>query len=67
MSAGVLINGNAWGRGQDALGVALARNWLSSEHRKYLEAGGLGFFIGDGPVELPAPETIVETFYSFNP
>lgn len=62
-SAGVLFKGAAWGRGQDTLGIALARNGLSDAHRNYLAAGGLGFFIGDGRINY-RPESIFEAFYS---
>ena len=65
MSGGVLIKGDGWKRSQDALGIALARNGLSREHRDYLAAGGLGFFIGDGRLNYH-PETILETFYNLN-
>jgi len=65
VSGGVLLKGGAWGRGEDALGVALARNGLSSEHRNYLAAGGLGFFLGDGQLNYH-PESIFESFYSLS-
>lgn len=64
VSAGTLISGTAWGRGQDVVGVALARNELSAVHRNYLAAGGLGFFIGDGKLNYQ-PERIVESFYNW--
>ena len=62
-SAGALVKGGAWGRAGDTVGIALARNGLSSERRNYLAAGGLGFFIGDGRLNY-RPESIVEAFYS---
>jgi hypothetical protein len=62
-SAGTLIKGASWGRGQDSVGIAIARNGLSQAHRDYLSAGGLGFFIGDGQLNY-RPETILEAFYS---
>jgi carbohydrate-selective porin OprB len=65
-SGGVAIKGSRWQREQDILGFALARNWLSSEHRDYLAAGGLGFFLGDGRLNY-RPETILETYYSLSP
>jgi hypothetical protein len=63
LSGGVLVKGAAWGRAQDTVGLAFARNGLSSSHRNYLAAGGLGFFIGDGAINY-RPETIVEAFYN---
>lgn len=65
LSGGVLIKGSAWGRGQDSLGVACARNGLSAAHRDYLATGGFGFFIGDGRLNYH-PENIIEAFYSLN-
>ena len=49
-------------RHQDIVGFGLARHWLSEEHRAYLEAGGTGFFLGDGALTY-TPETIVEGYY----
>lgn len=63
LSGGVLIDGGAWGRGRDSVGLAFARNTLSGAHRNYLAAGGLGFFIGDGRLAY-RPETVFEAFYS---
>ncbi|HKA40911.1 MAG TPA: carbohydrate porin [Burkholderiales bacterium] len=63
ISGGVLIKGDAWGRGRDSLGIAVVRNELSSPHRDYLAAGGLGFFIGDGRLNYRS-ERILEAFYS---
>ena len=64
LSGGVSLKGGSWGRAEDTVGVALARNGLSSARRDYLAAGGLGFFIGDGKLNY-APETILEAFYSW--
>lgn len=63
LSGGVLIKGSAWARGDDTVGVAFARNGLTTVRRRYLAAGGLGFFIGDGRLNYSS-ETILEAFYS---
>lgn len=63
LSGGALVKGTAWGRGGDTLGAAFARNGLSGVHRRYLQAGGTGFFIGDGRLNY-RPEMIYETFYN---
>ncbi|MDE1997697.1 MAG: carbohydrate porin [Burkholderiales bacterium] len=65
ISAGTLIKGARWGRGQDSVGLAFARNGLSQAHRSYLAQGGYGFFIGDGKLRYK-PETIVEGFYDLS-
>jgi len=59
----VVLQGNRWGRADDRIGVALARNGLSKDRRDYLAAGGLGFFLGDGRLNY-RPEQILETFYA---
>lgn len=65
VSLGTLVKGTRWGRSQDSLGVALARNGLSRAHKQYLAEGGMGFFLGDGALRY-SPETVLEAFYSMN-
>jgi hypothetical protein len=62
-SAGTLVKGTGWSRPEDKLGFAAYVNGLSHEHRDYLGAGGLGFFLGDGKLNY-GTERILETFYS---
>ncbi len=62
-SSGFSFKGDSWGRGEDMLGVSLMRNTLSPERRRFLEAGGISFFIGDGRLNY-RPETIFEGYYS---
>lgn len=63
LSTGVLLQGRAWGRARDSAGLAYARNGLSKDRRRFLEAGGISYFIGDGALRY-RPETILEAFYS---
>ena len=65
LSGGVSVKGGAFGRARDTLGIAYVRNALSTAHRDYLAAGGLGFFLGDGALDY-RPENILETYYSLN-
>lgn len=65
LSVGTVVKGKAWGRAQDCVGFALARNGLSRVRREYLAAGGMGFFIGDGRLNY-RPEAVFETFYNLN-
>jgi high affinity Mn2+ porin len=65
LSAGVSVKGGAFGRARDSLGIAYVRNGLSTAHRDYLAAGGLGFFLGDGALNY-RPENILEAYYSLN-
>ncbi len=63
IALGVNIKGAAWGRKDDTLGVAGVVNGISTAHRAFLGAGGLGILIGDGRLRY-GPEQIVETYYS---
>lgn len=63
VGTGLLVKGQLWGRAGDKAGLAGYVNGLSKDHRSYLAAGGLGFFLGDGRLNY-ASERIVETFYS---
>ncbi len=65
LSAGTLIQGNAWHRPEDTVGLAFAINALSKSHQDYLTAGGLGFFLGDGNLNYKT-ENIIEVFYNLN-
>lgn len=65
VAAGLALKGTAWKRGSDTLGVAFAYNSVSPDRRKYLEAGGISFFIGDGALNYK-PEQLFETYYSLN-
>ena len=65
LSGGVSVKGGAFGRAADSLGIAYVRNALSTAHRDYLAAGGLGFFLGDGALSY-RPENILEAYYSLN-
>jgi high affinity Mn2+ porin len=64
ISGGFLLKGKAWSRPQDQVGLGFAINDLSNGHRRYLEAGGLGFELGDGRLTY-GTENIVELFYNW--
>jgi high affinity Mn2+ porin len=63
VSGGVSIKGSYWGRSSDTIGLGAAINGLSSAHRDFLAAGGLGLLIGDGRLNY-SPERILETYYA---
>lgn len=63
VSLGALFKGAAWGRESDAAGMALAVNGLSGVHQRYLQAGGIGAFVGDGALSY-RPEVALEAFYN---
>lgn len=65
LSSGFAFKGNFWGRSNDAAGISLAQNTLSTDRRRFLAAGGTSFFIGDGGLRY-SPETIIEGYYSLN-
>ncbi|PDT78133.1 carbohydrate porin [Bradyrhizobium sp. C9] len=64
VSGGLSIKGSYWGRANDTIGIGGAVNGLSSAHRDYLAAGGLGLLIGDGALNY-SPERILETYYAY--
>ena len=59
---GLSLKGKRWQRDDDTVGLAGVINGLSSQHRSYLEAGGIGIIVGDGRLDY-APEEIVELYY----
>ncbi len=61
-SAGLVLDGEAWRREGDTLGLAFNIGGLSAPHRRFLEAGGIGFITGDGRLRY-APEAVVEGYY----
>jgi carbohydrate-selective porin OprB len=64
ISTGFAIKGNLWQRNKDTVGIAVLQNYLSNDRRRFLEAGGVSYFIGDGQLNY-RPETIFESYYSF--
>jgi high affinity Mn2+ porin len=64
VSGGVSIKGSYWGRPDDTIGIGGAINGLSSAHRDFLAAGGMGLLLGDGQLNY-SPEEIVEAYYSW--
>ena len=65
VSAGILFKGHLWGRAQDSLGVAYMDNRLSNDRSRFLEAGGMSYFIGDGVGNFRyGAEHGTEVFYS---
>jgi high affinity Mn2+ porin len=62
-SGGLVLGGRAWCRPYDRIGLAGILNGISGPHRRYLEAGGLGFIIGDGRLNYGL-EQILELYYA---
>ncbi|MFI5180135.1 MAG: carbohydrate porin [Thermoanaerobaculia bacterium] len=62
---GMALAGEAWKRPDDTLFAAVAVSGLSGAHRRYLEAGGLGFQLGDGQLTYGL-ETVLEVDYAAN-
>lgn len=65
ISGGISIKGSSWGRQNDTIGIGGAINGLSSQHRAFLAAGGLGLLIGDGALNY-RQEKIFEAYYAIN-
>jgi len=64
LAGGVSIKGSFWGRKDDTIGIGTAVNGLSSPHRAWFAAGGLGLLIGDGRLNY-RPENIFEAYYAW--
>jgi high affinity Mn2+ porin len=64
LAIGVSLQGSRWHRPADTIGIAAVDNGISAARERYLNAGGLGILIGDGQLPHPAPERIVESYYS---
>jgi hypothetical protein len=63
LTVGASVKGKRWFRPRDTVGLAFVQNGLSRVHQRYLSAGGLGYFIGDGRLNYD-PERIIEAYYS---
>jgi len=63
VSAGLVWRGSPWQRDDNALGLAWASQGLSASHRRFLAAGGVDFFLGDGRLNY-GREQVLEAFYS---
>ena len=62
VSLGLQLSGIHWGREEDRAGIAYAVNGLSTPHRDYLSAGGIGILLGDGKLNY-ALEQVLEIYY----
>jgi high affinity Mn2+ porin len=62
VSGGLSLRGQRWGRAEDTVGLGTNVGWISSGRRQYLEAGGIGFVVGDGRLNY-APEWATELYY----
>ncbi len=61
-SLGAQVSGAHWGRKEDRFGIAYGVNGLSTPHKDYLAAGGIGILLGDGKLNY-GPEQVFETYY----
>ena len=60
---GVGASGSWWRRKQDRAGIAFVTNAIKKDHQNYLDAGGLGFLLGDGRLNY-GRENILESYYT---
>jgi high affinity Mn2+ porin len=63
VSAGISLSGSSWKRENDNVGLAFVSSGISKPHANYLNAGGLGFMLGDGKLNY-AWEKLAELYYS---
>src|SRR4029077_17302388 len=64
VSSGLQLTGTSWNRSSDTVGIAGIVDGISSAHRDFLAAGGLGPLIGDGKLPHYSVEGIVEIYYN---
>lgn len=62
-SMGLTAQGAMWKRADDHAGFACVVSGLSEPHRRYLQAGGEGFMLGDGGLRYGS-EYLSELYYS---
>ncbi len=62
VSAGASLRGDRWGRAGDTVGIGTNLGFASRGRRRFLEAGGIGFIVGDGRLNY-RPEWISELYY----
>jgi hypothetical protein len=60
---GALVDGSAWRRERDVLGLGVGLGFISTDHARYLARGGVDAFIGDGAL-AHGVEAVAEAFYS---
>jgi high affinity Mn2+ porin len=69
VSAGVVVQGNAWGRALDSVGLGATYQYASGARQQYLQLGLTDLFIGDGPnpngVVQFGVEQLYEAYYLF--
>jgi high affinity Mn2+ porin len=63
VSLGLSLKGSRWGRADDTVALTAIDNGISATRERYLNAGGLGILVGDGQLERPATERILESYY----
>ena len=63
-TVGLSLKGVRWRRANDTVGLGLVLNGISSAHRQYLAAGGLGITVGDGALDYRS-ERLGETYYNW--
>jgi high affinity Mn2+ porin len=63
LNLGFSMTGKKWKRENDQLGIAYVISGISKPHREYLQAGGLGFILGDGNLDYSL-EHLLEMYYS---
>ena len=64
VAAGLVLSGKRWGRVNNSIGIGGVLNGISTVHKSFLNAGGLGILVGDGKLPHPGTEKIAEVYYS---
>lgn len=64
VSVGASLKGRSWHRPADTVGIVAIDNGISGERERYFALGGVGILCGDGQLQHPGAEQILETYYS---
>jgi high affinity Mn2+ porin len=65
LAAGLSLGGKQWGRPDDSIGIAGVVNGISSAHKAYFNAGGLGILAGDGRLPKPGRKRLPRSTTAF--
>ncbi len=61
---GLSLKGTSWERKDDTVGFAFETGGIGKSAQRFFALGGLGILIGDGRLDHPDREDVVEAYYS---
>lgn len=61
---GLSVKGSSWARKDDTIGLAFETGGIGHSAQRFFALGGLGILIGDGRLDHPDREMVMESYYS---